>query len=69
MTTRETPFRASPVKGSGRQFAVRFSDDETKALEQIAIQEDRSLASLCRRVIREWLRQQSEMSNITKKPT
>lgn len=60
MTKRATPFRASPAKDSGRPIAIRLLPDETKALEQIATLEDRSMASLCRRVIREWLREQQE---------
>lgn len=52
--------------GEVRPVALRFFPEETAALEQIALAEDRTIASLCRRIVREWMRQQG--INPTKAP-
>ena len=52
--------QAKPVKqtiGEFRPVALRLFPEETAALQEVAIAQDRTIASLCRIVIREWMNQ------------
>ena len=52
--------QGKPVKQTIRDFrpvALRLFPEETAALQELAIAEDRTIASLCRIVIRDWMRQ------------
>jgi len=55
---------ARPKRPGTRYFGLDIPDEDFKILKAAAIADDRTLASLMRRIFKEWIKQQQELKKV-----